>query len=190
MGFNSGFKGLIYIIKIFPVFSIFPPMFEARFFVAFWLMNVLVSGVKFHCILYFFSVDRGPFCRGRVCYMASILWSSELCLFSWVTRYWRNGSCAFCLVFNVLVRYFRMFLCMVFRATQKTYWIPYTKTYENNLTTRCVLSGRGLWDELITRPEESYRVCCVVVCDLETSRIGAPYIYIYIYIYIYKTLET
>jgi hypothetical protein len=31
----------------------------------------------------------------------------------------------------------------------------------------CVLSGRGLCDELITRPEESYRLCCVVVCDLE-----------------------
>jgi hypothetical protein len=40
-----------------------------------------------------------------------------------------------------------------------------------------VLSGRGLCDELITRPEESYRLRCVVVCDLETSRIGAPYIY-------------
>ena len=40
-----------------------------------------------------------------------------------------------------------------------------------------VLSGRGLCDELITRPEESYRLCCVVVCDLETSRVGAPYIY-------------
>jgi hypothetical protein len=39
------------------------------------------------------------------------------------------------------------------------------------------LSGRGLCDELITRPEESYRLCCVVVCDLETSIIGAPYIY-------------
>jgi len=39
------------------------------------------------------------------------------------------------------------------------------------------LSGRGLCDELITRPEESYRLCCVVVCDLETSRMGAPYIY-------------
>jgi hypothetical protein len=39
------------------------------------------------------------------------------------------------------------------------------------------LSGRGLCDELITRPEESYRLWCVVVCDLETSRIGAPYIY-------------
>jgi len=39
------------------------------------------------------------------------------------------------------------------------------------------LSGRGLCDELITRPEESYRLCCVVVCGLETSRIGAPYIY-------------
>ena len=34
----------------------------------------------------------------------------------------------------------------------------------------------GLCDELITRPKESYRLCCVV-CDLETSRIGAPYIY-------------
>jgi len=29
------------------------------------------------------------------------------------------------------------------------------------------LSGRGLCDELITRPEEAYRPCCVVVCDLE-----------------------
>jgi hypothetical protein len=33
----------------------------------------------------------------------------------------------------------------------------------------CVLSGRGLCDELITCPEESYRLWCVVVCDLETS---------------------
>ena len=40
-----------------------------------------------------------------------------------------------------------------------------------------MLSGRGLCDELITRPEESYRLRCVVVCDLETSRMGAPYIY-------------
>jgi len=34
----------------------------------------------------------------------------------------------------------------------------------------CVLSGRGLCDELITRPEESYRLCCVVVCDLENLK--------------------
>ena len=40
-----------------------------------------------------------------------------------------------------------------------------------------VLSGRGLCDELITRPEESYRLWCVVVCDLETSRICVPYLY-------------
>jgi hypothetical protein len=33
-----------------------------------------------------------------------------------------------------------------------------------------VLSGRGLCDELITRPEESYRQWRVVVCDQETSR--------------------
>ena len=35
----------------------------------------------------------------------------------------------------------------------------------------CVLSGRGLCDGLITRPEESYRLWRVVVCDLETSKI-------------------
>ena len=39
----------------------------------------------------------------------------------------------------------------------------------------CVLSGKGLCDELFTRPEESYRVCCVVVCDLETSRMRTPW---------------
>ena len=33
-----------------------------------------------------------------------------------------------------------------------------------------VLSGRGICDELITRPEESHRLWCVVVCDLQSSR--------------------
>ena len=32
-----------------------------------------------------------------------------------------------------------------------------------------VLSGRSLYDELITLPEESYQLWCVVVCDLESS---------------------
>jgi len=34
----------------------------------------------------------------------------------------------------------------------------------------CVLSGRGLCDELITRPEKSYRLWFVVVCDLENLK--------------------
>jgi hypothetical protein len=33
----------------------------------------------------------------------------------------------------------------------------------------CVLSGRGLCDGLITRPEDSYRLCRFVMCDQETS---------------------
>jgi hypothetical protein len=37
-----------------------------------------------------------------------------------------------------------------------------------------VLSGRVLCDGLITRPEESYRLWCVVVCDLETSWMRRP----------------
>jgi hypothetical protein len=35
----------------------------------------------------------------------------------------------------------------------------------------CVLSGRGLCDGLITRPEEFYRLWCVLVCDLVTSKL-------------------
>jgi len=34
-----------------------------------------------------------------------------------------------------------------------------------------VLSGKGLCDELITRPEESYHLWFVVVCDLENLKI-------------------
>ena len=34
----------------------------------------------------------------------------------------------------------------------------------------CVLLGRGLCDELITHPEESYRLWCVVVCDIENLK--------------------
>jgi hypothetical protein len=39
----------------------------------------------------------------------------------------------------------------------------------------CLLSGRGFCDELNTRPDESYRIRCVVVCDLETSRLRRPW---------------
>jgi hypothetical protein len=35
----------------------------------------------------------------------------------------------------------------------------------------CVLSGTGLFDEPITRPEESYRLWCVVACDLEKTNL-------------------
>jgi hypothetical protein len=44
-----------------------------------------------------------------------------------------------------------------------------------------VLSGRGLCYEVFTSPEEFYRLCCVVLCDLETSRICVPCIYIHIW---------
>jgi hypothetical protein len=34
----------------------------------------------------------------------------------------------------------------------------------------CVLSGRGLCDELVPRPEDSYRLWCVYQCDREASK--------------------
>ena len=39
----------------------------------------------------------------------------------------------------------------------------------------CMLSGRSFLDELISRPEESYRMWCFVVCDLETSGMRRPW---------------
>ena len=39
----------------------------------------------------------------------------------------------------------------------------------------CVFSGRGLCDELITRPEESNRLWFVVVYDLNSSKTGQPW---------------
>ena len=38
-----------------------------------------------------------------------------------------------------------------------------------------VLWDRGRCDDLITHPEESYRLWCVVVCDLETSWMRKPW---------------
>ena len=38
-----------------------------------------------------------------------------------------------------------------------------------------VLSGGDLCDELITRPDESYRLWCAVVCDLQTSIMRRPW---------------
>jgi hypothetical protein len=38
-----------------------------------------------------------------------------------------------------------------------------------SVRSECCVSGRGLYDEVVTRPEESYRMWCVVVCDLENS---------------------
>ena len=39
----------------------------------------------------------------------------------------------------------------------------------------CVLSNRGLCDELITRPGESYCLGCVIVCDLKTLWMRRPW---------------
>jgi hypothetical protein len=39
----------------------------------------------------------------------------------------------------------------------------------------CVLSGRGLCNKPITHLEESYRLWCIVVCDLETWWMRRPW---------------
>jgi len=48
-------------------------------------------------------------------------------------------------------------------------WVRIPQVARMSVLKCFVLSGTGLCDELITRPEESYRLWCVVVCDLEPS---------------------
>ena len=103
------------------------------------------------------------------------------------------------LIIHIIYIHFRTCNSNLFKYVEATFWELYKKDGTRPLTClrswvrippgawmfvccECrMLSGRGLCDELITRPEESYRLCCVVVCDLETSRMGTPYIYIFIY---------
>jgi len=55
-------------------------------------------------------------------------------------------------------------------------WVPIPPGAWMSVSCECsVLSGRGLCDELITRPEESYWLWCVAVCNLETSRMRRPW---------------
>jgi hypothetical protein len=39
----------------------------------------------------------------------------------------------------------------------------------------CVLSGSGLCNRPITRPQDCYRLWCVIGCDLETSSVRRPW---------------
>jgi hypothetical protein len=54
-------------------------------------------------------------------------------------------------------------------------WVRITSEAWTSVRSECfMLLGRGLCDRLITSPEESYRLWCVVVCDLETSWMRRP----------------
>jgi len=56
------------------------------------------------------------------------------------------------------------------------FWVRIPPKARNSVCCECcVLSGRGLCEELISRPEDSYRLRCVVVCDLETLRMSRPW---------------
>ena len=55
---------------------------------------------------------------------------------------------------------------MAARLLRSWVWIP-PGTWMFVCCECCALSGRGFCDELITRPEESYQLWCVVVCYLE-----------------------
>jgi len=52
-------------------------------------------------------------------------------------------------------------------------WVPIPRGAWMFVCCVCyVLLGRDLWYELIPRPEESYRLWCIIVCDLETFRMS------------------
>jgi hypothetical protein len=57
-------------------------------------------------------------------------------------------------------------------AAARLLWLRFRTSPEEWISVSCeccVLSVRGLGNELITRPEVSYKLWCVAVCDLKTS---------------------
>jgi hypothetical protein len=53
-------------------------------------------------------------------------------------------------------------------------FVSHRRTWMSVCCECCVLSGRNLCDEPITRPDNSYRLWCAVECDLETSWMRRP----------------
>ena len=109
-------------------------------------------------------------CNGAASSVESIQWNVSSLSFSYPDLYYRYYYC--CIVYfkfrrsqwpsglrrgSAAARLLRLWVQIPPGA-----WMPVSCEC-------CVLSGRGLCDELITRPEESYRLWCVIVCDLETS---------------------
>ena len=74
---------------------------------------------------------------------------------------------------SVPVRY-KVWVCAASRLLRSWVRIP-PGAWVSVCCECCVLSGRDICDGLITRPEESYRLWCVVECDLETSLIKRPW---------------
>jgi hypothetical protein len=89
-------------------------------------------------------------------------------------------ACCICVLYTCIVYVYC--ICVLYMRTVYVYCMSPAKIVGSNLTGEwmfvccgcCVLSGIGLCHELLTRPEESYRLWCVVVCDLETSRMRRP----------------
>ena len=103
-----------------------------------------------------------------------------VCFVAYVIRKVRSSYTGYIVNICVVVfSYVYVFILLVPVATRSKAYVcgrSSTETVVSKLTGGmmsvccecCVLSGRGLRDKLITRPDESYRLRYVVVCDLET----------------------
>jgi hypothetical protein len=88
-----------------------------------------------------------------------------LCLANFILLSQMKGNSIFFLIFKI--RNFSYSVPVVARSAAARLLRLRVKTPPGvSMFICCVLSGRGLCDETITRPEESYRLCCLVLCDL------------------------
>jgi hypothetical protein len=95
------------------------------------------------------SHDIHKLCRIEYCKWVLDLWLlRNVCRFQWPRGLWRRYAA---------VRLLRFWV----RNQPGAWWI--------DCYVCCVLSGRGLCDELIICLEQSYPLWCVVVCDLEST---------------------
>jgi hypothetical protein len=90
----------------------------------------------------------------------------ESVVLKWVLKKWKSLTSEFT-KFEILL-YINFCYVLIFVGPLRLWVRIPPETWVFVCCECCALSGRGLCDGLITRPEESYRLWRVVVCDLET----------------------
>jgi hypothetical protein len=126
---------------------------------------------------------RACMCVYMLCHnMGTFIWVECIHLSLIDLLYWNANleNCKIRFLFSVctMVRsqWPRGLICRSVTTSLLRSWVPISPVAWMSVCCGCcVLSGRGLCDMLITRPEESYWLWCVIVCDLETSRMRRPW---------------
>jgi hypothetical protein len=106
---------------------------------------------------------------------------SVILYFDLMMALWGWNNCSNIILFLIKQGFVRLYFIQSLRSRSAAaclmkLWVRFPPwAWVSFSSACCVLSDRGLCDEPITRPNESYRLWCVVACGLETSWMRRPW---------------